>query len=111
MFHFVRPRYKNDIKLKDCYKSYLQKSYLFTFCCVATGIHWFDQRKAVEIALATVKLWQESNHSSVDGVIFCLYENADYKTHKDLMSTIYFPVSKIHLTNNYMKKRLIVYLI
>ena len=74
-------------------------------CCVATGTCGFDQRKAAELALATVRFWQlESNHSSVDRVIFCTHENADYEIHEDLMSTVYFPLSKIQLTDGYMKE-------
>ena len=50
-----------DIKLKDCYKSCLQNVLTYdvksiAFGCVATGISGFDQRKAAEIALATVRL-------------------------------------------------------
>ena len=74
------------------------------FCCVVTGISEFDQKKAAEVALATVRLWLESNHSSVDCVIFCACENEDYEIYKDLMSMVYFPVSRIRLTGNYMKK-------
>ena len=40
------------------------KSIEFDF--VATVICGFDQRKAAEIALATVRHWLELNHSSVD---------------------------------------------
>ena len=92
MFHTVRPRGKNDIKLKDCYRSCVHSVVLsydvksITFYCVATGICGF-------VALATVRIWLELNHSSADPVIFCTYENADY-----------FPVSEIHLTDNYMKE-------
>ena len=49
------------------------------------------------MTLATVRLWLESNDSSIDRVIFCTFENLDYETYKDLMSTIYFPVAKYHL--------------
>ena len=56
------------------------------------------------MALTTVRLWLESNHSSLDHVTFCTYENADYEIYKDLMSTVYFPVSKYNLTNIYMKE-------
>ena len=95
MFHTVRPRDKNDNKLKDCYKSCLQDVLVYdlkciTFCSIENGIREFDQRKAAEIALATVwqlsgnclatvRLWLESNHSSADRIIFCTYENADYE--------------------------------
>ena len=61
------------------------------------------------MALATVRVWLESNHSiksvnQIDGVIFCSFENADYDIYKDLMSNVYFPVSKYHWTNIYMKE-------
>ena len=101
MFHTVRPRGKNDIKLKDGYRSCLHSALTYdvksvAFYCVATGICGF-------VALATARIWLELDHSSADPVIFCTYENADYEIYKDLMSTVYFPVSKIHLTDNYMK--------
>ena len=87
VFHTVRPRNENDIKLKDCYKSCLQNVHTYdvktiAFCCVATSICGFDERKAAEIALATVRHWLESKHSSVDQVIFCTHENADYEVIK-----------------------------
>ena len=71
VFHTVRPRDKNYIKLKDCYKTCLQDILTYdvksiAFCCIATGISEFDQKKAAEVALATVRPWLESNHSSVD---------------------------------------------
>ena len=56
------------------------------------------------MAMATVRLWLESNHSSVERVIFCANENADYEIYKDLMSTVYLPVLKYHLTNINMKE-------
>ena len=70
-------------------------------CCGAIGIPGFNSREATKMALATVRLWLESNHSSVDCVTFCTYENADYEIHKDLVSSVYFPGSKYHLTNIY----------
>ena len=74
--HTVGPRDKHDIKLKDCYKSCLQNVLTYSvksiaFCFVGTAIPGFEQKKAVEIAPATVRLWLESNHSSADRVIFC----------------------------------------
>ena len=56
------------------------------------------------MAVATVRLWLESTYSSIDCVIFCSNENADYEIYKDLTSTIYFPVSKYNLTNINMKE-------
>ena len=61
IFHTIRPRDTNDYKLNNCYESLLPKvlTYnvkLIVFCCVATGIPEFDQKKAVKMALATVIL-------------------------------------------------------
>ena len=47
------------------------------FCCCRIGIFEFDSKKAAKMALATVRLWLESNYSSIDSVIFCTFENAD----------------------------------
>ena len=109
VFHIVRPRDKNGIKLKDCFKSCLQNVLTYNvksiaFCCLAFVFPGFDQKRTAEIALATFRICLESNHSSVHRVIFCANENADYEIYKDLMSTVYFPVSKIHLTDNSMKE-------
>ena len=54
--------------------------------------------------LAIVRLWLESTHSSINHAIFWTFENADYEIYKDLMSNVYFPVSKYHWTNIYMKE-------
>ena len=107
----MRPRDKNDYKLNDCYKSCLQKVLAYkvksvAFFCGKIGIPWFDPRKAAEMALATVRLLLESSHSSIDHIIFCASEYADYDIYKDLISTVYFPLSKYHLTNIYMKEKL-----
>ena len=57
VFHTFRPRDKNHIKQKDCYKSCLKIVLTYyvksiAFCCIATGISEFDQKKAAEVALA-----------------------------------------------------------
>ena len=93
MFHTVQPRDKIDYNLNGCYKSCLQKVLAFNiksvaFICGAIGIPGFDPRKADKMALATVRLLLESNHSSIEQAIFCTYENADYEIYKDLMSTV-----------------------
>ena len=113
VFHVVRPKDKNDIKLaiKDCYKSCLQNVLFYdvksiAFCCVATDIYGFDQRKAAEIAQATVRFWLESNYSSVERVIFVHMKMQTMK-YKDLMCAAYFPISKIHLIDNYQDGRFI----
>ena len=37
-------------------------------------------------------------------LFFCTYENSDYEIYKDLMSTVYFPVSKCRFTVNHMQE-------
>ena len=61
--------------------------------------HLFDPRKAAKIALAIVRLMLKSNHSSIDCVVFCTFENADYEICKDLMPIVYFSMPKHHLTD------------
>ena len=56
------------------------------------------------MAIASVRLWVASNHSSIGHVIFCTYENAGYGIYKDLMSTVYLSLSKYHLTDIYTKE-------
>ena len=58
------------------------------------------------MTLAIVRLWLKLNHVSIGCVIFCTFENSDYEIRKDLISNRYFPVSKYHLTNTSMKKKL-----
>ena len=73
------------------------------FCCGANDIPGFELRETAKMELATARLRLESNHSSTECVIFCTFENADYEIYDDLMSSVYFPVSKYHLTTIYMK--------
>ena len=93
----VRLTDENDYTLNDFYKSCLEKVLAYNvksiaFCCGTIGIPGFDPREAAKMAIATVRLWWESNHSSIERVIFCANENADYEIYKDLMFTVYFPV-------------------
>ena len=109
VFHTLNLKYKNDYKLNDFYKSCLWKVLAynvksFAFCCEAIDIPGSQTKEAAKIGLATVRLWLESNHSSIDHVILCTFENACDEICKDLMSNVYFPVSKYHFTNIYMKE-------
>ena len=74
LFHTVRLRVKNEYKLDDFYKIFLEKVLAYNvksaFCCGTIGIPWFDPREAAKMALATIKLLLESSHSSIDCVIF-----------------------------------------
>ena len=69
--------------VKVVYRSFLLITKSNSFCCGAIGIPGFDPREAAEMALATVRLWLESNHPSIDCVTFCMYENADCEIYED----------------------------
>ena len=76
VFHTVRLRDKNEQKLNDFYKSCLEKVLAYNvksiaFCCGAIGIPGFDPSEAAEMALATIRLWLESNHFSIDCYFLC----------------------------------------
>ena len=76
VFHTVKPREKNDYKLNECHKSCLLKVFnvkFFALFCGAIVIPAFDPMKAAKVALATLRLWLESNHSSNDHVIFLCF--------------------------------------
>ena len=82
VFHTVRLRVKNEYKLNDFYKSFSEKVLAFNvksiaFCCGTICIPWFDLWEAAKMALPIfIRLLLESNHSSIDCVIFCANENA-----------------------------------
>ena len=66
-----------------------------SFCFLATCLYGFDQTKAAKIALKKPFFcW----------LYCCTYENSNYEIYKDMMPTVYFPVSKINLTDIYMKE-------
>ena len=90
-------------KVPAKYVLYVKFVYCGALSCLI-DIPRFDPMETVKMALATVRLWLESNHSSIDHVIFCTFENADYEIYKDLMSNVYFTVSKYHVTNIYLKE-------
>ena len=82
VFHTGRLRVKNGYKLNDFYKSFSEKVLAFNvksiaFCCGTIGISWFDPWEAAKMALPIfIRVLLESNHSSIDCVIFCANENA-----------------------------------
>ena len=101
VFHTLNLKYKNDYKLNDFYKSCLWKVLAynvksFAFCCEAINIPGSQTKEAAKIGLATVRLWLESNHSSIDHVIFCTFENVDYQIYnvQCLLSCVKIPFDK-----------------
>ena len=97
IFHAVAPRDNDCRKLQRCYESCLSniaanqiKS--IAFCCLGTGIFNFDQTKAAEIALATIRSWLEDKSYDIDRIILCTFTDEDFQIYKELMASKYFPV-------------------
>ena len=111
----VGPKVENKNMLKHyenilicCYENCLQnvldyKIKSIAFCCISTGIYKYDNRDAAHVALKTVRLWLEKNHSSIDQIIFCTYLNTDFMIYEEIMAE-YFPESTVDKINDNMYK-------
>ena len=104
-FSYLAPLRENYFsKFKGCYESCIQNFLAYdvksiAFCCVATIICELDHRKAVRVALSTVRLWMEFILSIVS-----------FYAHRK-MSTSYFHVLKYHLTVNHTNLKMIMIVI
>ena len=68
--------------LADCYANVLNmclendiKS--VAFCCISTGVFHFPNRRAAEIAVATVKEWWSEHPGAMERVIFNVFKDED----------------------------------
>ncbi|MBO4724133.1 MAG: O-acetyl-ADP-ribose deacetylase, partial [Bacteroidaceae bacterium] len=58
------------------------------FCCISTGVFNFPNWRAAEIALATVKEWLATHHSSsINQIVFNVFLDKDYDIYKQLLGT------------------------
>ena len=68
--------------LADCYKNTLdlcQENGLRTvaFCCISTGVFHFPNKRAAQIAVATVTNWLQQHPDAMDRVIFNVFKDED----------------------------------
>lgn len=77
--------------LADCYRNVLDmcsenglKS--VAFCCISTGVFRFPNRRAAEIAVATVKDWMTAHPGKVERVIFNVFKEEDRKIYEQLLA-------------------------
>ncbi len=54
------------------------------FCCISTGVFGFPKQRAAEIAVQTVKDYQEKTHSSIE-VVFNVFKDEDYNIYRKLL--------------------------
>lgn len=95
VIHTVGPIVRGTVTKKDCdllqscYRSCLElaeKSNVrsIAFCCISTGVFHFPNKKAAEIAVATVKEYLEERKSEMK-VIFNVFKDEDYKIYRALL--------------------------
>ena len=88
----VLPTKEQEEQLASCYQSCLdiaEANHLrsIAFCCISTGVFNFPNKRAAEIALATVKEWLATHQSSsINQVIFNVFLDKDYDIYKRLLT-------------------------
>lgn len=96
VIHTVGPIIKNSVTKKDCellqscYRSCLnlaKKNNLqsIAFCCISTGVFFFPNEKAAQIAVTTVKEFLAKEKSQMK-VVFNVFKDEDYEIYKKLFS-------------------------
>ncbi len=76
--------------LADCYKNTLDicaenglRS--VAFCCISTGVFCFPNKRAAEIAVATVEKWLSEHGGKIDRVIFNVFKDEDKAYYEQLL--------------------------
>ena len=98
VLHTVGPIVRGNVTreqerlLASCYRSCLElaekngvKS--LAFCCISTGVFFFPNERAAEIAIQTVRNYRTENHSEIE-VIFNVFKNEDYEIYRRLLDTV-----------------------
>ncbi|MFR6280700.1 MAG: protein-ADP-ribose hydrolase [Lacrimispora saccharolytica] len=81
---------KTDCELlAGCYRSCLELAAAYglksvAFCCISTGEFHFPNELAAEIAIQTVRTWQQQNSNRIE-VIFNVFKDSDYEIYKRLL--------------------------
>ena len=86
------PTKEQEEQLASCYQSCLdiaEANHLrsIAFCCISTGVFNFPNKRAAEIALATVKEWLATHQSSsINQVVFNVFLDKDYDIYRRLLT-------------------------
>lgn len=80
---------KDSALLASCYRSCLKLSNAYglksvAFCCISTGEFHFPNSLAAEIAVRTVKEYQQENPNSME-VVFNVFKDIDYEIYGRLL--------------------------
>ena len=95
VLHTVGPIVYGDVTqidcslLASCYRSCLDLAAghvlrSIAFCCISTGEFHFPNELAAEIAIGTVRKWQQQNPDKIE-VIFNVFKGSDYVIYRCLL--------------------------
>jgi O-acetyl-ADP-ribose deacetylase (regulator of RNase III) len=76
-------------KLASCYRCSLELAVQYfiktlAFPNISTGVYGYPKNEAATIAISTVKEFLE-NHAEIQEVIFCVFDEENYKIYKNLL--------------------------
>ncbi|XP_034235219.1 ADP-ribose glycohydrolase MACROD2-like [Thrips palmi] len=97
VIHTVGPQGEHPQDLKNCYESCLDlvrenRLKSVAFPCISTGVYGYPQEAAAKVALKTIRLFLEKNHSEIDRVIFCVFLPTDVTIYENFLQ-MFFPKS------------------
>ncbi|EFX85072.1 hypothetical protein DAPPUDRAFT_230572 [Daphnia pulex] len=95
----VGPMNRDSSLLSECYSNSLKlandkKLKTIVFPCISTGVFGYPNRDAAVVALSTTKKFLESDESTLERVIFCVFLEEDLKVYKELLPK-HFPVKAV----------------
>lgn len=81
---------KKEEELALCYENTLNMCQLndirsVAFCCISTGVFHFPNRKAAEIATATVQKWNTVHPGAMDRIVFNVFKDEDRGYYEELL--------------------------
>ncbi len=95
VIHTVGPVYNGGLyneakKLASCYGRSLEiaiknKVKTIAFPNISTGVYGYPKTEAAEVAINTVANFLVHN-SSIEKVIFCVFDNVNFKIYKDILA-------------------------
>ena len=77
-------------ELANCYRACLKIADIkhfksIAFCCISTGMYYFPNEEAAEIAVKTVEEYLKETGSKVE-VVFNVFKKADYEIYKKILT-------------------------
>ncbi|KAG0254553.1 hypothetical protein BGZ95_005984 [Linnemannia exigua] len=101
IIHTVGPIGEIPGRLESCYNSVLkivkdENLRSVAFCCISTGIYGYDNEKAADAALKTVRNWMDENVEEarkIERIVFCVFLDKDVQIYEKTLPR-YFPMGE-----------------